>query len=146
MQTLRVKCLRTGAKPPHYASASAAGADLYACLDAPMTIAPGQTVFLPTGIALEIPAGFAGLIYARSGLAVKHGLALSNGVGVIDSDYTGEIRVGLVNLSDTAYTIEPGERIAQLVIAPVLLPEIVETDELDQTARGAGGFGSTGRR
>ena len=102
---------------------------------------------MPTGIAIGLPSPeTVGLIYARSGLAVKHGLALSNGVGVIDSDYTGEIRVGLVNLSDTAYTIEPGERIAQLVIAPVLLPEIVETDELDQTARGAGGFGSTGRR
>ena len=110
MQTLRVKCLRTGAKPPHYASASAAGADLYACLDAPMTIAPGQTVFLPTGIALEIPAGFAGLIYARSGLACKQGLAPANKVGVIDPDYRGEVLIALHNHSDAVRTVEPVSR------------------------------------
>ena len=145
MQTLRVKCLRTGAKPPHYASASAAGADLYACLDTPVAIAPGQTAFLPTGIALEIPAGFAGLIYARSGLACKQGLAPANKVGVIDPDYRGEVLIALHNHSDAVRTVEPGDRIAQLVILPFLAAEFSDADTLDETDRGAGGFGSTGR-
>ena len=101
---------------------------------------------MPTGIAIGLPSPeTVGLVFARSGLAVKHGLALSNGVGVIDSDYTGEIRVGLVNLAAEAYTIEPGERIAQLVVMPVCLPAAVEVEALEETARGAGGFGSTGR-
>ena len=145
MQTLRVKCLRTGAKPPHYASASAAGADLYACLDAPVTIAPGQTALLPTGIALEIPTGFAGLIYARSGLACKRGLAPANKVGVIDSDYRGEFIVALHNHGPQAQTVSNGERIAQLVVGPILMPEYVETASLSDTQRGQGGFGSTGK-
>lgn len=144
---LKIKKTDPRAVLPSRATPGSAGMDLRALLDEPLPVPPGGRVSVPTGIAIGLPSPeTVGLVYARSGLAVKHGLALSNGVGVIDSDYTGEIRVGLVNLSDTAYTIEPGERIAQLVIAPVLLPEIVETDELDQTARGAGGFGSTGRR
>jgi dUTP pyrophosphatase len=101
---------------------------------------------IPTGVAIGLPGpGCVGLVYARSGLAVKHGIALSNGVGVIDSDYRGEIIVGLCNLSDAPYTIEPGERIAQLVVAPVFEAEIIETNDLDSTSRSAGGFGSTGR-
>ena len=144
---LKIKRTDPRAALPSRATGGSAGMDLRAVLDEALCVHPGGRVSVPTGIAIGLPsAETVGLVFARSGLAVKHGLALSNGVGVIDSDYTGEIRVGLVNLSDTAYTIEPGERIAQLVIAPVLLPEIVETDELDQTARGAGGFGSTGRR
>ena len=134
------------AKIPTRSTAGSAGMDLCALLDEPLTVAPGGRVTVPTGIAIRLPSPeTVGLIFARSGLAIKHGLALSNGVGVIDSDYTGEIRVGLVNLSDTAYTIEPGERIAQLVIMPVCLPETIEVEYLEQTDRGAGGFGSTGR-
>ena len=140
---LKIKKTDPRAVLPSRATPGSAGMDLRALLAVP----PGGRVSVPTGIAIGLPSPeTVGLVYARSGLAVKHGLALSNGVGVIDSDYTGELRVGLVNLSDATYTIEPGERIAQLVIAPVLLPEIVETDELEQTVRGAGGFGSTGRR
>ena len=101
---------------------------------------------IPTGIAIGLPSPeTVALVFARSGLAVKHGLTLSNCVGVIDSDYTGEIQVGIINQSDTAYTVQPGERIAQLVITPVLQPTVVETDTLEKTARGDGGFGSTGR-
>ena len=131
---------------PYYASDGAAAMDLHACLDEPVTIAPGELVSLPTGIAIALPsAGYAALVFARSGLGVKHGIALSNGVGVIDSDYRGEIQVGLTNLSDTPYTIQPGDRIAQLVVVPVALPELVWTQDLEDTGRGAGGFGSTGR-
>ncbi len=144
---LKIKKTDPRAVLPSRATPGSAGMDLRALLDEPLAVPPGGRVSVPTGIAIGLPSPeTVGLVYARSGLAVKHGLALSNGVGVIDSDYTGELRVGLVNLSDATYTIEPGERIAQLVIAPVLLPEIVETDELEQTVRGAGGFGSTGRR
>lgn len=144
---LKIKKTDPRAVLPSRATPGSAGMDLRALLDEPLAVPPGGRVSVPTGVAIGLPSPeTVGLVYARSGLAVKHGLALSNGVGVIDSDYTGELRVGLVNLSDATYTIEPGERIAQLVIAPVLLPEIVETDELEQTARGAGGFGSTGRR
>ncbi len=121
---------------PFYASAGAAGMDLCACMDEPVTIAPRQIVSLPTGIAIALPsADYVALVFARSGLGIKHGVALANGVGVIDSDYRGEIRVGLVNQSDVPYTIQPGDRVAQL--------ERVET--LDETERGAGGFGSTGK-
>ena len=144
---LKIKKTDPRAVLPSRATPGSAGMDLRALLDEPLAVPPGGRVSVPTGIAIGLPSPeTVGLVYARSGLAVKHGLALSNGVGVIDSDYTGELRVGLVNLSDATYTIEPGDRIAQLVIAPVLLPEIVETDELEQTVRGAGGFGSTGRR
>ena len=134
-------CFR--AKLPAYGSAFAAGADLYACEGA--EIPAGETVFLHTGIAIQLPAGTVGLVYARSGLAIKHGLTLPNCVGVIDSDYRGEVRVGLINLSSEPYTIAPGERIAQLCIAPVWQAAFVQTDALNDTARGAGGFGSTGK-
>ena len=143
---LKVKRTDPRAPLPARSTCGRAGMDMRAVLDEPLTLAPGDRTSVPTGIAIGLPsAETVGLVFARSGLAIKHGLALSNGVGVIDSDYTGEIRVGLVNLSDTAYTIEPGERIAQLVIMPVCLPETIEVEELEQTDRGAGGFGSTGR-
>ena len=145
MEAIRVKKLRPGATLPAYGSLGAAGADLTACLDAPVTIAPGQTVFIPTGIALEVPANCAGLIYARSGMACKQGLAPANKVGVIDSDYRGEILVALHNHGSQARTIEPGQRIAQLLITPVLTPAYEEAGSLSDTARNAGGFGSTGK-
>lgn len=142
---LKLKKLRPQAVLPVRATSGSAGLDLSACIDAPMTLAPGQRALIPTGLAAAIPAGTAGMIYARSSLGVKHGIALSNGVGVIDSDYRGEISVGLCNFSSEPYTIQPGERIAQLVFHPVLLLPVEEADSLDETARGAGGFGSTGR-
>lgn len=142
---LKLKKLRPQAVLPVRATSGSAGLDLSACIDAPMTLAPGQRALIPTGLAAAIPAGTAGMIYARSSLGVKHGIALSNGVGVIDSDYRGEISVGLCNFSSEPYTIQPGERIAQLVLHPVLLLPVEEADSLDETARGAGGFGSTGR-
>lgn len=142
---ISVKKLRSGAKLPTFGSAYAAGADLYACLDEAVTVAPGQTVFVPTGLAMELPEGYVGLIYARSGLACKRGLAPANKVGVIDSDYRGEFIVALHNHGDAAQTIAPGERIAQLVVMPVLQPVYLETESLSETGRGAGGFGSTGR-
>jgi len=144
MTNIPVKKLRPDAVLPTRGSASAAGADLYACLDAPVTIAPGETVFLPTGLAMEIPEGYGGFVYARSGLATKRGLAPANKVGVIDSDYRGELLIGLHNHGAAAQTIEPGDRIAQLVIAPYLPACFFETEELTQTQRGTGGFGSTG--
>ena len=143
---LKIKRLDPRAKLPVRGTAGSAGMDLHALLDGPLCIPAGGRASVPTGIAIGLPSPeTVGLVYARSGLAVKHGLTLSNGVGVIDSDYTGEIKVGMVNLSDTAYTIQPGERIAQLVITPVLLPELEEVSELSETERGAGGFGSTGK-
>ncbi len=145
--TLQVKKLDPRAVIPSRATPGSAGMDLHALLDRPLTVLPGERVGVPTGIAIGLPSPeTVGLVYARSGLATKFGLTLSNCVGVIDSDYRGELRVGMINLSDKPYTIEPGERIAQLVIAPVLLPVVEETDELDQTQRGEGGFGSTGRQ
>ena len=143
--TVRLKKLDPRAILPRYGSAAAAGADLCALADAPITIAPAETLLVHTGIALEIPAGFVGLIYARSGLASKRGLAPANKVGVIDADYRGEIMVALHNHSTTPQTIEPGERIAQLVIAPCLTAAFEEVEELTDTARGSGGFGSTGK-
>ena len=122
MAAIRVKLLREGARLPTYGTAGAAGADLYACLDAPVTIQPGQTAFLPTGIALEVPEGCAGLVYARSGMACKRGLAPANKVGVVDSDYRGEITVVLHNHGTLPQTVENGERIAQFLITPVLTP------------------------
>ena len=145
MGTIRVKKLRPGAILPSYGSAGAAGADLTACLTEPLVIAPGQTAFVPTGIAMEVPAGCAGLIYARSGMACKQGLAPANKVGVIDSDYRGEIVVALHNHGDVSRTVEPGQRIAQILITPVLTPGFEESEELSDTARNAGGFGSTGK-
>ena len=145
MSTMRVKKLRANAIVPTYGSAEAAGADLYACLEGDVVIEPGMTVFVPTGIAMEVPKGYAGLIYARSSLGTKRGLAPANKVGVIDSDYRGEIRVVLLNHGKEAQTIEPGERVAQFLITPVLTPEYEEVSELSDTHRGTGGFGSTGK-
>ena len=145
MEAVRVKILREGARLPAYGSAEAAGADLYACLETPVTIEPGKTAFIPTGIALEVPKGCAGLVYARSGMACKRGLAPANKVGVVDSDYRGEIQVVLHNHGDVAQTVENGERIAQFVITPVLTPAYEVAQELSDTVRNAGGFGSTGK-
>lgn len=145
MNTVPVKILREGAKLPAYGSAQAAGADLFACLEAPVTIAPGETAFIPTGIALEVPLGCAGLIYARSGLACKRGLAPANKVGVVDSDYRGEILVALHNHGGIPQTVEHGERVAQFVITPVLMPVYEVAEALSDTARDQGGFGSTGK-
>lgn len=139
--------LKETAHTPTYGSACAAGADLYACTDGEtVTFLPGETKLIHTGIALEIPEGYAGLIYARSGIATKRGLAPANKVGVIDSDYRGEIMVSLFNQSDKPQEIADGERIAQLVITPFLAVEFTETDTLSDTARGEGGFGSTGKK
>ena len=145
MMSIRVKILREGAVLPTYGSAEAAGADLYACLTEDMTIRPGETAFVPTGIALEVHRGCAGLIYARSGLACKRGLAPANKVGVVDSDYRGEILVALHNHGTQPQTIGNGERIAQFLITPVLTPAYELAEELSDTARNAGGFGSTGK-
>ena len=145
MEKIRVKKLSSKAILPTYGSAEAAGADLYACLEEDISIAPGETVFVPTGIALEVPKGCAGLIYARSSLGTKRGLAPANKVGVIDSDYRGQVMVALHNHGKESQTISYGERIAQLVITPVFTPGFVESAELDDTQRGSGGFGSTGK-
>ena len=145
METIRVKKLSPKAILPTYGSAEAAGADLYACLEEPVTVAPGETVWIPTGIALEVPKGCAGLVYARSSLGVKRGLAPANKVGVIDSDYRGEIRVVLLNHGKEPQTLAHGERVAQFVITPVLTPAYEEVAELSDTQRGIGGFGSTGK-
>lgn len=144
---LKIKKLKENAKIPKRATTGSAGMDLYACIDEPITLAPGQLAIVPTGIAIALPDNTcAAFLYARSGLGVKHGICLSNGVGVIDSDYRGEVCVGLCNVSDKPYVIEPFERVAQMVIAPVLTPDITEVDELSDTARGEGGFGSSGRK
>lgn len=145
MNQICVKKLHPMAKLPVYGSAEAAGADLHACLEEPVTVMPGETAWIPTGIALEVPKGCAGLVYARSGMATKRGLAPANKVGVIDSDYRGEIKVVLLNHSQQPQIVEPGERIAQFVITPVLTPAYVLVDELSDTERGFGGFGSTGK-
>lgn len=143
---VRFKKLRDDAVTPTYGSVLAAGADLYACMDAPVRIAPGQTVMIHTGLAMEIPEGYAGLIFARSGLAMKRGLAPANKVGVVDADYRGEFMVALHNHGMEEAAVEPGERIAQMVITPVLTAQFVEAEELSDTQRGAGGFGSTGTK
>lgn len=145
MHNIRVKQLRPGAKLPTYGTVGAAGADLYACLEEDAVILPGQTRFLPTGIALEVPQGCAGLVYARSGLACKRGLAPANKVGVVDSDYRGEILVALHNHGDQPQTICDGERVAQLLITPVLTPEYGWSQKLSDTQRNEKGFGSTGK-
>lgn len=143
---LNIKLLNDNATLPQYATSGSAAMDLTACIDAPITIAPRQLVTIPTGIAIALPsADYVALIFARSGLGVKHGISLSNGVGVIDSDYRGELKVGLTNLSDEPYTIQPGDRVAQLAILPVVQANVVQVNELDETGRGAGGFGSTGK-
>jgi dUTP pyrophosphatase len=145
MNTIRVKKLHPNAVLPTYGSADAAGADLYACLEEAVTIQPGEIFWVPTGIALEVPKGCAGLVYARSSMGAKRGLAPANKVGVVDSDYRGEIKVVLLNHSKEAQTLQPGERVAQFVITPVLQPAYEEVEELTDTGRGAGGFGSTGK-
>ncbi|MGI6072063.1 MAG: dUTP diphosphatase [Lachnospiraceae bacterium] len=142
---INIKKLNENAVIPAYGSEYSAGADLYACLDKPVTIKAGEAYLVHTGFAMEIPEGFAGLIFARSGLATKKGLAPSNKVGVIDADYRGEIMVSLFNHSKEDRVVEPGERIAQLVIIPFLNADWNEVDELSKTVRGKGGFGSTGR-
>lgn len=143
---VNVKKLDPRAKLPSYGSEYAAGADLYAMIDGELTVAPGETAFVHTGVAIELPLGTVGLIYARSGLACKKGLAPANKVGVIDCDYRGEIMVALHNHSSESRTVADGERIAQLVITPYLTAEFTETDELSLTVRGEGGFGSTGTK
>ena len=145
-QTVRYQKLDQRAVEPKYGSADAAGADLYAVMDAPMTLAPGQTTLVHTGLAVEIPAGFVGLVCARSGLATKRGLAPANKVGVIDADYRGEIMVALHNHGTEPQTIDHGERIAQLVLVPYLTAAYQQADDLSDTERGTGGFGSTGTK
>ena len=146
MQEVKITKLDKNARLPHYGSEFSAGADLYALADEDITIEAGETKLIHTGLAMEIPVGYAGLIYARSGLASKKGLAPDNKVGVVDSDYRGEVMVALHNHSAEAQTIEPYERIAQLVIAPFLKVDFTEADALTDTERGAGGFGSTGNK
>ena len=144
MNKIRVKKLHPNAILPTYGSVEAAGADIYACLDQPVTVEPGQTAWIPAGFAMEVPQGCAGLVYARSGLACKKGLAPANKVGVIDSDYRGPVTVVLYNHGSEPQTVVHGDRIAQMVITPVLTPAYEEADELTNTGRGQGGFGSTG--
>ena len=144
--TVKYKKLDPRAQVPAYATPGAAAADLCALLDAPLTLAPMQRALIPTGLAIELPdAGCVALVYARSGLSIKHGLCMANGVGVIDSDYRGELRVPMVNLSTESYTVQPGERVAQLCIAPVWQANFAPAEELSDSRRGAGGFGSTGK-
>lgn len=143
---VRIKKLREGAHEPSYGSEFAAGCDLYACIEAgEVTIEAGKTVMIPTGWAMELPVGFAGLIYARSGLATKSGLAPANKVGVVDCDYRGEVCVSLHNHSSEVRVVKHGDRVAQMVITPYLTAQFYVSDELDDTVRGAGGFGSTGK-
>ena len=141
---VNLKKLRPDAVIPAYGTEFAAGADLYACMDETVEIKPGETQFIHTGIALEIPDGLVGLVYARSGMACKKGVAPANKVGVIDSDYRGEIMVALFNHSKNSLTVSKGERIAQLVLTPYITADFIETDSLKESVRGAGGFGSTG--
>lgn len=143
---VRIKKLRENAVVPTYGSEFAAGADLYAAIEEAVTINPNETKLIPTGLAMEIPTGYAGLVYARSGLASKRGLAPANKVGVVDADYRGEVMVALHNHGTAAQTIEAGERIAQMVIAPYVTANFILSDSLDDTVRGAGGFGSTGTK
>ena len=142
---VRFKRLHAGAQLPAYQSVEAAGMDLHACLDAPLTLQPGDLVRVPLGWVMAIPSGFEGQVRPRSGLAAKHGITVPNAPGTIDSDYRGEAVVALINLGRASFTVEHGMRIAQLVVAPVVRAMVQEVDALDETARGAGGFGSTGR-
>lgn len=143
---LKIKKVRNNATIPTRATEGSAGMDLYACIENPVTIKPGQRVTIPTGIAVALSNNqYAIFIFARSGLGIKHGISLSNGVGVVDSDYRGEICIGLINQSDKSYTVNPKDRIAQMVVMPVCIPNIILTDNLDTTLRSDGGFGSTGK-
>ena len=144
--TVKYKVLDARAKVPAYATPGSAAADLCAVLDEPLTLAPMERALVPTGLAIELPGAHSvALVYARSGLSIKHGLCMANGVGVVDSDYRGELKVPMVNLGREAYTIQPGERVAQLCIAPVYTAAFVPAEELGDTQRGEGGFGSTGK-
>lgn len=147
MSVLKIKKLRDDAKIPFRATDGSAGMDLYACIDEAVEIMPHEIRVIPTGISIELEsADYVAYIYARSGLAIKNGIAPANCVGVIDSDYRGEICVGLLNQTEKVFTVNPEERIAQMVISPVILPTIEVVDELSNTQRGAGGFGSTGKK
>ena len=141
-----VKLLDPRAKLPAYGSADAAGADLYALTDGPAAIAPGETILIRTGLALAIPKGYVGLVCARSGMACKRGLAPANMVGVVDADYRGEVMIFLHNHGPETQVVEPGDRVAQLVIVPYLTVQFAPAEELDGTERGSGGFGSTGNK
>ena len=146
MEILKIKKVKENAKVPARATGGSAGLDLCACIDEPITLECGETALIPTGIAIALPsADYGAFVFPRSGIAVKHGIGLLNSVGVIDSDYRGEIMVGVINQIKTAYTIQPGERVAQMVIMPVSMMPVEEVDELGETERGAGGFGSTGK-
>ena len=144
MTNIPIKKLREGAIFPTYATAQSAGADLYACLEVPVTLGPGETKMIPLGYSMAIPEGWVGLIFARSGLASKRDLAPANKVGVVDADYRGEWFIPLHNHGSEPQTVQPGERIAQLVIVPCMTAAFTQVDSLDETERGAGGFGSTG--
>lgn len=143
---IRLKRLRPEAVMPDYGTPGSAGADLRVCLDAPVTLQPGETRLLPLGWAVEIPEGYVGLVYARSGMASKRGLAPANKVGVVDSDFRGELMAAMHNHSAVPQTIEPGERVLQMVITPCVQAAFQESDELSDTARGEGGWGSTGKQ
>ena len=147
MEVLQIKKLKENAKVPARGTAGSAGLDLCACIDEPITLNCGDTAVIPTGIAIALPsADYGAFVFPRSGIAVKHGIGLLNSVGVIDSDYRGEIMVGVINQKRDAYTIEPGERIAQMVIMPVSMMPVEEVTQLNETDRGEGGFGSTGKK
>lgn len=146
MEILKIKKIRENAKVPKRATEGSAGLDLCAAIDEPIVLKKGSTAVVPTGIAIALPSSdYGAFVFARSGLAVKHGIGLLNSVGVIDSDYRGEIMVGVINQIDEEYTVQPGERIAQMVIMPVSTMPVAEVEELEETERGAGGFGSTGK-
>ena len=142
---IKIKLLRETSKPPVYASTGAAAADLHADIAEPVKLIPGERTIIPTGIAIQIPENYVGILSARSGLSIKKGITLTNGIGVIDSDYRGEIGAAVINLSNEEYIIEPGERICQMMIMPISQYEFTTEDDLDKTERGDGGFGSTGR-
>ncbi len=147
METLKIRKVSENAVIPKRATGGSAGLDLCACIDKPITLNGGETALIPTGLAIELPsAEYGAFVFARSGLAIKHGIGLLNSVGVIDSDYRGEIKVGVINQISEAYTIEPGERVAQMVVMPVSMMPVEEVDTLGETDRGAGGFGSTGTK
>ena len=147
MDVLQIKKLKENAKVPTRGTQGSAGLDLCACIDEPITLNCGDTAVIPTGIAIALPsADYGAFVFPRSGIAVKHGIGLLNSVGVVDSDYRGEVMVGVINQKREAYTIEPGERIAQMVIMPVSMMPVEEVSELNETDRGDGGFGSTGKK
>ena len=147
METLKIRKVSENAVIPKRATGGSAGLDLCACIDKPITLNGGETALIPTGLAIELPsAEYGAFVFARSGLAIKRGIGLLNSVGVIDSDYRGEIKVGVINQISEAYTIEPGERVAQMVIMPVSMMPVEEVETLGETDRGAGDFGSTGTK